>query len=120
LFLTQLSKRENAMPDRELTLVPFRFRIGPNSESLGFEIRYNGPRPIKLVQVWAELPWTLMDPNWSRAGVTGHLVSEPVHVGGATYLRREYIASTNTPDIRESVAGWKPLHPHLATKFCTF
>lgn len=112
-FLTQLHKSEASMPTRELTVVPFRFSIS-QSESLGFDLRYNGPRPIKLVKIWAEVPWWVLDKHWHRAGVTGFLVSEPVERDGKTYLRREYIANTGTPDVRESGSGWRPLHPHQA------
>lgn len=111
-FLTQLQSREASMPNRELSVLPFRFSIS-KSESLGFELRYNGPRAIKLVKVWAEIPYTLVAKNWPRSNVTGFLISETVSREGKTYLRREYIANTGTPDVRESGPGWIPLHPHL-------
>jgi hypothetical protein len=71
-FLTQLHRREACMPTRELCVVPFRFSIS-QSESLGFDLLYNGPRPIKLVKIWAEVPRTVLDKNWYSAGVTGFL-----------------------------------------------
>jgi hypothetical protein len=110
-LLNRLKKCESEMPSRELSVMPFRY-----PQNLGFELRYNGPRPIKLVSVWAELPWELMMKNWWWAGVTGFLSSERVTRDGKTYLRREYIASTNMPDIRESGAGWTPLHPHCSPR----
>ena len=101
------------MAARELAVRPFRLKTG-SSPALGFELVYHGPRPIKLVKVWAELPWDLMCKHWGRGGVTGHLISEPVHVDGKPRLRREYIANLRAPDLRKSGAGWRPLNPHLA------
>ena len=114
-FLAELRKKESAMPNRELLLIPFRFTCpGWTNEGLGFEISYQSPRPLNLVKVWAEVPWAVLDPNWSRAGVTGHLNSDAVDVDGEPYLRREYLANTTVPNVMEAGAGWRPLHPHLA------
>jgi hypothetical protein len=110
-FLGRLRKVESTMPNRELVVMPFRYPQG-----LAFNLRYNGPRAIKLVKVWAELPWELMGKNWPRGGVTGFLSSEPVKRNGRTYLRRELIANTGVPDLRESGVGWSSLHPHCAPK----
>jgi len=111
-FLTQLHKSEASMPKRELSVVPFRFSA--LGESLGFDLRYNGARPIRLVKIWAEVPSTVLDKSWYRAGVTGFLVSETVEREGKSCLRLEYIANTGTPDIRESGFGFRPLPRHQA------
>ncbi|MDE3167343.1 MAG: toll/interleukin-1 receptor domain-containing protein [Acidobacteriota bacterium] len=108
-FLGRLRAVESTLPNRELVVMPFRYPL-----NLAFNLRYNGPRAIKLVKVWAELPLELMDKNWPRRGVTGFLSSETVKHDGKTYLRRELIANTGVPDPRECGAGWSPLHPHYA------
>ena len=112
-FLAQLNKKEVTMPKRELSVIPFRCRSVPNSDLLRFELRYNGPRAIKLVKVWAEIPWDLMHPNMYRHSVTGHLVTRPGQNRDGRCLRLEVIANTNPADVRESGAGWQPLLPHL-------
>jgi hypothetical protein len=113
LFISQLRKKEGGMPDRQLSLRPFRFNIGANTPVLGFEILYKGPRPLQLIKVSAGVPWDLVCKNWPCSGVTGHLTSERVTAKDQTFLQREYIANTTTPNLHESGIGWRPLHPHL-------
>jgi hypothetical protein len=115
-FLSQLTKREAALPTRELRAVLFRFNfnMGHRYELLGFEIRYLGARAIRLVKVSAELPWTLKDPNWFCQDVTGHLASESSIVNGKKHLRIEYFANNTAPDRQQSGGGWRPLVAHLS------
>jgi hypothetical protein len=107
-FLRQLERKEAGLPIRELTMVPFRFSAGT---SLGFDLRYNGPRPIQLVKVWAEVPRGTLDTQWNFHNVPGFLNFEQLEVKSKPYLRGEYIFNTGAPDPRHG-RSWRPLHPH--------
>lgn len=110
-LLGRLRTAESAMPDRELRLRPFRFEIPPSNRQLGFELIFNGPRPIKLVRVWAEVPRALSsDTGWAPSEVLGHMAARLAErPDGRQCWRLEQTASVYPPDRRY----FEPLHPSV-------
>src|SRR5215831_15136832 len=96
-------------------MIPFRFPM-TQGECLGFDLRHNGPRAIKLVKVWAEVPAVVLDRHWHRKTVPGHLIPEWKTVNGKQCLRYEYLANTAPPDVRKYGPAWNLLHPHIYPK----